>query len=511
MPILDRRHLPPHPISQTKLRTSPSRTVSGPPGAEILLPNYGASLDRRRNCRCTADLSGSARQDRDRLVFTVFLFKIALHKSRLTLSFPDGYPDGHQLIVSVVADDIVPVGLKRKLEGDLNQIATDNKDEGYAQIKHIFQHLTTFINENMFVPCWRELKQCVSLVKTSNENASSTKQSTISIYERQGKIRLGIVASKYHYNCSITVDPAYPDFSPANNGKACLLKVIATNFSEPIEKILTSQAQEIVRKMQEGLSSEKAVLLSNPIKVPKNFHLGAGVEKDRVISNSTILDIKHDTEALKRVNDLRKKEATSVRASGDNGYVNTKQLARDRKDARRAIHKLTLEERKHDEDLESKERQWQLEEKKRLEGYYDSHIDQGGTIDPQPSLLVLISFLVQKIKGLVDEKCPACKKPVLPANPDDLALMYGKHDSVRKRSKECKRRRPMRVYCGHWYHRDCLTTTMTEPPFGLSCPAPGCGKRIYHPDFSGDIQTLEREWAAKQARLREVEDAMNFL
>jgi len=327
---------------------------------------------------------------------------------RLTLSFPEGYPDGHQLIVSVVADDVVPLGLKRKLEGDLNQIAT--KDEGYAQIKHVFRHLTTFINENMFVPCWRELKQCVALVKNSNENTQSTKQSTISIYERQGKIKLGIVASSYHYNCSITVDSAYPDFSPANNGKACLLKVTTTNFSEPIEKILTSQAQEIVRRMQEGLSSDKALLMSNPIKVPKNFHLSAALENDRVsISNSTILDIKHDTEALKRVNDLRKKEATSVRATGDNGHVNTKQLARERKDARRAIKKLTEREIEHDDELECKERQWQLEEKKRLEGYYDSHIDQGGTIDPQPSLLVLITFLVHKIKGLAEERCPACK------------------------------------------------------------------------------------------------------
>lgn len=52
---------------------------------------------------------------------------------------------------------------------------------------------------------------------------------------------------------------------------------------------------------------------------------------------------------------------------------------------------------------------------------------------------------------------------------------------------------------------------MTEPPFGLSCPATGCGRRVYHPDWPSDISQLERAWAGQQARLREIQDAGMFL
>lgn len=51
---------------------------------------------------------------------------------------------------------------------------------------------------------------------------------------------------------------------------------------------------------------------------------------------------------------------------------------------------------------------------------------------------------------------------------------------------------------------------MTEPPFGASCKK--CKDRVYHPEWPDSIQALERAWAAKQARKREMDDvAMAFL
>jgi hypothetical protein len=51
---------------------------------------------------------------------------------------------------------------------------------------------------------------------------------------------------------------------------------------------------------------------------------------------------------------------------------------------------------------------------------------------------------------------------------------------------------------------------MTEPPFGAACPFDG--RRVYHPDWPSDMKELERAWAAKEARKREIEDAtMAFL
>ena len=234
------------------------------------------------------------------------------------------------------------------------------------------------------------------------------------------------------------------------------------------------------------------------------------------ITNETIQNIKHDTDALKRVNDLRQYEASATRAPGDNGYVNKKALAKERKDARRTIQKITEAERAADLEAEEKERQWKLEEKKRLAGYYDLYnVPAGGTITPQPSLLALVTFLVERVKGLVLQKCPCCKERVLPFNPEELKSMYcsssSRHEIDKQSSKSRTKMKPVRTHCGCWYHKCCLNTFLTEPPFGLECPTDNCGRRVFHPDWPGDIRQLEREWAAKQARMREIEDAMMFL
>ena len=434
---------------------------------------------------------------------------------KMTLTFPEGYPS-HRLVVNIDQDDVVPPNLKKKLEKEMNNLAAEKaKNATYDQVRSVWGHLVSFIDGNMFVPCWKELKKSVDLVQKSNTDTPTTrKQSTISIIsESKGKLLVCLHNEAYYYKCTITIDPAYPDYSAVTGGKACLLAVQSTNFPDSIKTMLTSQAQEVVRRMQEGLSSERALHMSNPIKVPKNFHLGTDEFKERKgISNATIQDIKHDTEALKQVSELRQKESSSARAPGDNGYVNTKALAKERKDARRAIQHLTEAERAADLKAEEKEREWQLEEKKRMAGYYDMYIPTGGTINPQPSLFVLVTFLVERIRGLVLQKCPCCNEPVLPKNPSTLSEMYGSSNKKDKQSsKEKKKMRPMRTYCGCWYHKQCLNTLLTEPPFGIECPTENCGRRVFHPDWPGDIKQLEREWAASQARMREIEDAMMFL
>ena len=90
--------------------------------------------------------------------------------------------------------------------------------------------------------------------------------------------------------------------------------------------------------------------------------------------------------------------------------------------------------------------------------------------------------------------------------------MYGSTSNKDKQSSKAKKKRkPMRTYCGCWYHKSCLNTLLTEPPFGIECPTENCGRRVFHPDWPGDIKQHERDWAAKAARLREMEDAMLFL
>lgn len=102
---------------------------------------------------------------------------------------------------------------------------------------------------------------------------------------------------------------------------------------------------------------------------------------------------------------------------------------------------------------------------------------------------------------------------MLPVCPDKLESIYSSSSSGKsdKQTKEMRKMKPYRTYCGCWYHKSCLNTLLTEPPFGIECPNFNYGRRVFHPEWPGDVKQLEREWAAKQARMREVEDAMMFL
>lgn len=285
--------------------------------------------------------------------------------------------------------------------------------------------------------------------------------------------------------------------------------------------------------MQDGMTAENAMILSNPIRQPKIVK--GGHEDDGSNTNQTVdrltrdklKNLKHDIDTLSNVRELREKDAERIQGKA---HV-LKQHAHERKVARRAIHRITEQERAADRALEEKEEQWKKEEQARLEGYHTVAV-AAGTSDnpPQPSLLSLVMFLKEKIQMLPDAICPCCREPALPSDPKVLESLYlvGKGCSTTtsggggdtgvqqdKRKKEERKRakamRPMRCYCGCWYHYKCLDQFMREPPFGASCPTAGCGRRVFHPDWPDDIKQLERAWASHQARLREIQDAAMFL
>jgi len=233
--------------------------------------------------------------------------------------------------------------------------------------------------------------------------------------------------------------------------------------------------------------------MSNPIKPPENMQDENDNKTTVSISQDTLKGLHHDVETMARVRDLR-----LVDAETKQGDARVKaHSSRERKDARRTIGKLTKEERNKDED-------WEKQEQARMEGY---SIPDYADAEPQPSLLSLVTFLEQKIQGLPDEVCPICNEPALPSDPSVLKALYDTQNSDKQARKQAKRKRPVRTYCGCWYHFACLDKFMTEPPFGAACPTPNCGRRVYHPEWSADIKELERGWAMKQARQREIEDA----
>jgi len=193
---------------------------------------------------------------------------------KVTLTFPDDYPS-KPLIATIDPNSgegvTIPPGLKKKIEKDLNHLALENamrdntQQQQFNQVRLVLERLTSFINNNLFIPCWKELRACVELTQQLPSSALSTsaKQSTLCILsESKGTLRLILHEAEYYYKCTITIDPAYPDYSAATGGKACLLQMQSTNFPTFIENMITSQAQDIVLRMQAGLSYERVLMLT---------------------------------------------------------------------------------------------------------------------------------------------------------------------------------------------------------------------------------------------------------
>jgi hypothetical protein len=366
-------------------------------------------------------------------------------KVKVTITFPNGYPE-HALIAGIEG---VPPGLKRKIEKVLEKEAAQKKGT-FHQVGAVMRKLTEFIDTNLFVPCWKELRQVVDFAKQNQLG-------DLRINELTGLIRLNLITSagekKYHYKCSIRIDSDYPTTSVLTNyGKACRLEMESTNLSPKIETMLTTQAQELVRRMQDGMSDDQALKMSNPIHLPP---------------------------------------ATNTSEETTKG-----------------LEQLTLTDAQR----------WQQEEKDRLASYGIPIIEYDGS-RPQPSLFPLVTFLHNMIQQLPEEVCPMCNEKTLSADPTELSKLYlpvtkALPETEKKVRRIARQKRPVRVYCGHWYHFGCLEQIMTQPPFGANCTCsattsdPPCGQRLYHPDWPADnIQELERAWAQRQAREREIADA----
>jgi len=196
----------------------------------------------------------------------------AFVKVKFTLTFPNGYrnsaTEDNSLVVGIEGGVNVAPGLKKKLIKELEELPKKEMKSTFHQMDAAIKRLVEFIDTNLFVPCWKELRQVVELLSNSNDSA---RPDTIGLNERKGLIRLNFQPrnGKYQYKCSIAIDPAYPNTTElVDYGKACKLKMESTNFPGPIEKIITSHAQELVRRLQDGMSEDQALTMSNPVNLP---------------------------------------------------------------------------------------------------------------------------------------------------------------------------------------------------------------------------------------------------
>ncbi|XP_053688271.1 uncharacterized protein LOC128737620 [Sabethes cyaneus] len=148
---------------------------------------------------------------------------------------------------------------------------------------------------------------------------------------------------------------------------------------------------------------------------------------------------------------------------------------------------------------------------------------------PKPSLERTLRFIIAAMKGFPEERCPICEQLSLPPTAQEVIEI------------DTEAKFLIRMFCGHVYHQGCLKRFMSEPPFppgGKICPAKRkhprsdrtggggrlkhttgtnseeelCQQRVTHDKWGlNDVKSAEAKWAHQQARVRELEEVIDFL
>eukprot|EP00977_Amphora_coffeiformis_P005267 scaffold1123_cov168-Amphora_coffeaeformis.AAC.35 len=179
-------------------------------------------------------------------------------KAKVSLRFPEGYPTSSNLLVTV--EGLVP-GLNKKLVREMEQQC----QIGQSQIQPVTRYLTHFLDTNLFVPCWKEVRKLVDLSKQQPQrNNDETRFALVSLQETKGILRVKFTRDSYFVEGKIVVNPGYPSTTTLENPLEW--KLLKTNFpSDLSESILVQQIKRFVRCMQDGVAEQDAWPHSNPL------------------------------------------------------------------------------------------------------------------------------------------------------------------------------------------------------------------------------------------------------
>lgn len=368
-------------------------------------------------------------------------------------------------IVVELSSFTVAAGVVKKIQIQCEKKIVNN-DNNNNILLEILLFIQTIVQENKLLCCVHEIRKAKKMLGKHCTD--------LIMNESTGAVRMNIQFEKYSAILHLSVPDNYPIEPPD-------IKLTKATFPKKVARIYTMQAKEILRKCSLGYTAEMAMMASRPEKVPPK----SKKEKEIVITNDLTNQLKNDIKFLKKVSDL--KNVNNDKGKRNQFFEHDKNT---RKAARRELRKLKKSE-------VQKELNWQEEATLRQEKEDAALVSKAARGEGAThSIGPLIDFISNHfILRLPVEKCQGCEKPLLPADPTKSAAVFDKDNKKRAR----------RVWCSHWWHHNCLNKVLTKPPFGLQgCPA--CGLRVWHHEWERDIKRLERRWAAKQARDRELNE-----
>lgn len=421
---------------------------------------------------------------------SVTVMRTPYARIQLRIQYTEKYP--HDIPIVELSSPSLPLPLLRNKEKECAEKAAEHL--GAAQFQSIYEHIHSFIHSNMFVPCWKEMKQVATLCEGKGK---------VSADDNEGLIQLQLKCGKYRQVFKIKVPADYPETGPS-------VEFANSNFPVDIQIMFKAQVEEIVRRCEAGFSGEDLALGSNSAKMLHNSS-GGGNSSSKISSDNSgqkstaaavlakqkmqhqpqqahqittqgLKDMKRGIDVLKQMSDLR------VAATHTDSRKYCKEVDAEKREARKGLRRLAKAEATLDEALLKQMLEEEENEMKAL-------MQRKTSDTAQPSLFHTVRFLVcDYVHRLPLEPCQSCSTLVLPEEPAGAGAERGPH-------------RPVRTFCGHWLHHDCLDAWLTQPPFIRQCPV--CDRRIWHPDWPEDHKQLEKAWQVKEARQREMDDVMD--
>lgn len=171
--------------------------------------------------------------------FTISLRRTAYSRIQLLVQYPPTYPA--EIAIVELSSPSVPPKLLRAKEKECRDIAKQHVNR--PQLSWIFHFIDDFIHTNLFIPCWKEVKQVISLCNGKGQIGADDKEGLLNFRLGQGQY--------YHCFC-IRVPYGYPE-------DGVKIHFASSNFPEDIQKIYLSQAEEICRRCVAGFHADVAL------------------------------------------------------------------------------------------------------------------------------------------------------------------------------------------------------------------------------------------------------------
>jgi ubiquitin-protein ligase len=143
-----------------------------------------------------------------RIFITVQIMRTPYARIQLRVQFTDSYPTSSPIVD--LTSPTLPPALLRNKEKECKALA-ESEAPGAAQFATIYRHVHSFVQSNMFVPCWKEMKQ-VATHFTSNPPSTSADQGkgTVAADDKTGVLKIKISKGNYKLTVVITVPTGYP-------------------------------------------------------------------------------------------------------------------------------------------------------------------------------------------------------------------------------------------------------------------------------------------------------------